>query len=46
MLFVNYKNMLENPGLELDRIEKFLGVSINKEEMANCVDISLYRNRA
>tara|TARA_B100000795_G_scaffold64932_1_gene44003 strand:- start:24741 stop:27269 length:2529 start_codon:yes stop_codon:yes gene_type:complete len=46
ILFVNYKDMLENPVSELDRIEKFLGVPVNKQEMGNCVDISLYRNRA
>ena len=45
ILYVNYTDVLENPAIELARIEKFLGIAINKQEMINCVDVSLYRNR-
>ena len=45
ILYVNYTDVLENPASELARIEKFLGVGVNKQEMINCVDVSLYRNR-
>ena len=45
ILYVNYTDVLENPASELARIEKFLGVAVNKQEMINCVDVSLYRNR-
>ena len=45
ILYVNYTDVLENPETELVRIEKFLGVAVNKQEMINCVDVSLYRNR-
>ena len=45
VLYVNYTDVLESPAIELARIEKFLGIAINKQEMINCVDVSLYRNR-
>ena len=45
ILYVNYTDVLESPAIELARIEKFLGIAINKQEMINCVDVSLYRNR-
>jgi tetratricopeptide (TPR) repeat protein len=45
ILYVNYTDVLENPATELARIEKFLGVAVNKQQMINCVDVSLYRNR-
>ena len=45
ILYVNYTDVLENPASELARIEKFLGVAVDKQEMINCVDVSLYRNR-
>lgn len=45
ILYINYTDVLENPATELARIEKFLGIAINKQEMIDCVDVSLYRNR-
>jgi len=45
ILYVNYTDVLENPATEIARIEKFLGVPVDAQQMINCVDVSLYRNR-
>jgi tetratricopeptide (TPR) repeat protein len=45
ILYVNYTDVLENPATELVRIEKFLGIAVDVDQMINCVDVSLYRNR-
>ena len=46
ILYVDYTEVLDDPESQLDRIEKFLGVSLDKEKMKGCIDKSLYRNRA
>jgi len=45
ILYVNYTDVLQNPATEIARIEKFLGVTLDTQQMINCVDVSLYRNR-
>ena len=45
LIYINYKDVLENPNASVENIEKFVGKKLDKEEMAKCVDKSLYRNR-
>ena len=45
ILYVNYTDVIQNPATEIARIEKFLGVTLDTQQMINCVDVSLYRNR-
>lgn len=45
MIHVNYKDVLDNPLPELERIESFIGLPLNKEEMIGCIDKSLHRNK-
>ena len=45
MIYVNYKDVLDNPGPELERIESFVGLPLNKEDMIGCIDKSLHRNK-
>ena len=45
MLYVNYKELLDNPAPILDQIEAFMGVDLDKDQMAGCIDKSLHRNR-
>ena len=46
VLYVNYRELLENPTPILSQLEKFLGVDLDKEQMMTCIDKKLYRNRA
>ncbi|MBK5213478.1 MAG: alkaline phosphatase family protein [Flavobacteriaceae bacterium] len=46
LIYVDYKNVLENPEEMIDKVEKFVGLELNKKEMAKCIDKSLYRNIA
>ena len=46
VLYVNYRELLENPTPILSQLEKFLGVDLDKEQMMTCIDKNLYRNRA
>lgn len=45
LIYVNYRDVLENPSEVLDRVIAFIGEDLNKEEMINCIDKSLYRNK-
>jgi len=45
MLEVWYPEVVKNPGHEVERIYCFLGLDLDKEEMLEAVDPSLYRNR-
>lgn len=45
LLYVNYKDLVNNPLLPIDQIEKFLGIDLKKDAMATCVDKKLYRNK-
>jgi len=45
LIYVDYKETLDQPLITIDKIESFLGVNLKKDEMQKCVDKSLYRNR-
>lgn len=45
LVYVDYKEVLNNPDETLDRIITFVGKEMNKEEMIKCIDKSLYRNK-
>ena len=45
MIYLNYKDVLENPKENISVIEKFIGEKLDKEAMESCIDRSLYRNR-
>lgn len=45
IIYVDYKDVLNNPEEISKKIEEFVGLPLQKEEMAKCVDKSLYRNR-
>lgn len=46
MIYLNYKEVIENPSAAIDTVTSFIGVDLDKEAMATCVDKKLYRNRA
>ena len=46
MIYVNYKDAIENPKTVVDRVTKFVGKDdFNKQAMIDCVDMKLYRNK-
>jgi hypothetical protein len=45
-LEIHYRQILENPRTEAERISAFLGGSLDPDKMAAVVDPALYRNRA
>jgi len=45
LLNVNYKDVVENPRQQAERIGEFLGSRVDVEKMATAVDEKLYRNR-
>jgi hypothetical protein len=46
VLRVSYKDLVERPREQAERVRQFLGGAVNVEAMAGAVDPSLYRNRA
>lgn len=46
VLYMNYKDVLEDPQGGALRISRFLGDSLNVEDMVRAVDMSLYRQRS
>jgi len=46
MIYVNYKDTLDNPSEVLDRVITFVGEDLDKQSMIGCVDKKLYRNRS
>lgn len=46
IMYLNYKDVLENTSEVLEKVEAFIGVDMNKERMAKCVDKTLYRNKS
>ena len=46
VLWVNYSNVVNNPGPEAEAVSQFLGGGLDTRAMANVVDPLLYRNRA
>jgi hypothetical protein len=45
MIDVHYKEALENPAREAERIARFLGMELKIDDMCAAVDQQLYRNR-
>ncbi len=45
LLYVNHREVIENPANQAKKINEFLGGGLDVETMAACVDPSLYRNR-
>lgn len=45
ILYVDYKEVLEQPEEMAQKVKEFIGQDLDVEAMAGCVDTSLYRNR-
>ena len=45
LIYVDYKDVINNTKKVVDKVVSFIGVDMNKNEMENCVDKSLYRNK-
>lgn len=45
LIYINYKDALNNTGDVINKVSSFIGVEMDKSEMAKCVDKSLYRNK-
>ena len=45
LVYINYKDALNNTEEVIEKVSTFIGIELNKEEMAACVDNTLYRNR-
>jgi hypothetical protein len=43
VLYVNHRNLIENPVSEIKRINRFMDGSLNEESMSKVIDPSLYR---
>ncbi|MGA1824822.1 MAG: sulfotransferase domain-containing protein [bacterium] len=44
-IFINHREVLNNPYEQAKRVNKFLGGCLNEEKMTGVVDQNLYRNR-
>ena len=45
LIYLDYKDVLDNPESTVKSIERFLGVPLNRLEMINCIDKKLYRTK-
>lgn len=45
VLYVNHRDVIQNPGEQAQRINRFLGGRLDESKMAQVVDEKLYRNR-
>ena len=45
VLYINYKDVIENPSQEAELVNQFVGNTLNVKKMAAVVDESLYRNK-
>ncbi|MFC4722344.1 alkaline phosphatase family protein [Geojedonia litorea] len=46
LIYVDYVDVLNNPGVTSQKISNFIGLKLEVPEMAKCVDKSLYRNKS
>ena len=46
VVYVNHRDILNAPIVQIRRINKFTGNFLDEQAMANAVDPDLYRNRA
>ena len=45
LIYLDYKDVLDNPESTVKSIERFLGVPLYRSEMINCIDKKLYRTK-
>ena len=45
LLKVNYRDTLDNPATQAERVRRFIGLPLDTTAMAQTVDARLYRNR-
>jgi len=45
LIYINYKDVLNNTDKVIDKVISFIGKDMNKDAMKKCVDKSLYRNK-
>jgi predicted AlkP superfamily phosphohydrolase/phosphomutase/tetratricopeptide (TPR) repeat protein len=45
LIYVDYKDVINNPRKEIDRVTKFIGLELDTVAMSSCVDKTLYRNK-
>ena len=45
LIYLDYKDVLDNPESTVTSIERFLGVPLNRSAMINCIDKKLYRTK-
>lgn len=45
LIYIDYKEVLDNPKEMIGKVESFIGQALDKEEMEKCIDKSLYRNK-
>lgn len=45
MVYINYKDVIEDPTTAIDTVTSFIGIDLDKEAMVSAVDKKLYRNR-
>ncbi|MDT0555777.1 alkaline phosphatase family protein [Patiriisocius hiemis] len=46
IIYVDYKEIIENPEENIEKIESFLGIDLERSKMETAIDKSLYRNRS
>ena len=46
MIYLDYKQVLEQPEEVTEKLSSFIGLKLNTSEMIACVDKTLYRNKA
>lgn len=46
LIYINYKDALYRTEKVIKKVNAFIGLELNKEQMTKCVDISLYRNKS
>ena len=45
VIYLDYKDVMNNPEENIDKIQSFIGQDLDKEAMASCIDKTLYRNK-
>jgi predicted AlkP superfamily phosphohydrolase/phosphomutase/tetratricopeptide (TPR) repeat protein len=45
LIYVDYKDVLNDPESAIEKVRSFIGLDMDEEAMASCIDRSLYRNK-
>ena len=45
LIYVDYKELIENKDFDIQKIEDFIGVPLDTKAMMSCIDKKLYRNK-